>query len=250
MAETIKSFLRPLRNLLLSSSFTKEEVTQTPSDREIERNIARIKGFTYLKSMNEIFSWDEQFEDALQRSNIPLRSRHRVLGCKEKEAKTMIIHDFGSAYHDFEASNQCIGVDEPQLSLDAGQMQFTETFVYFAHYLVSSPPPSWIEWCHINGVECLGTFIIEPQMSKEEVGRIFETDEDGRFVVARRLGEIARWVGFEGWIVNIEGMFPVECWDVDLMVGFLRQLKEYGTVVWYVYLPMNYIQKLLCKLAV
>lgn len=197
-----------------------------------------MKGFTYLKSMDEVMTWNEEEEDAIQRASIPLIRRPRSFlrgeGENEPKAKTMIIHDFGTAYHEYEASSPCsIGIDEEKFSLDGGQLRFCEFFVYFAHYLVSCPPPSWVDWCHCHGVWCLGTFIVEPQMEKEEMGRVFERDEEG-FVVARVLGRMARWVGFEGWIVNIEGTFAESDWSEEAMVGFLEELKGYGVVVWYV----------------
>lgn len=229
MTEILKSLLRPLRNVLLSSSSPQEAPAQTPEERE------RVKGFTFLRSMDELLSWDEGEEDLIQRCSVPLvRRPWPVYGDREDErAKTMLIHDFGEAYHAYEASSQCIGIDGPPFSLDCGQLQYTDIFVYFAHYLVSCPPPAWIGWCHGNGVSCLGTFIVEPQMGKEEMGRILEKDERG-FVVARALGSMAGWVGFEGWIVNIEGTFKESDWDVEAMVEFLEELKGYGIVVWYV----------------
>lgn len=242
MTEILKSLLRPLRDILISSSSPQAASAQTPEERERERNVARVKGFTFLRSMDELLTWDEEEEDLIQRCSVPMIRRPRPVSRgseKEEEdgeggrAKTMLIHDFGEAYHAYEASNQCIGIDEPPFSLDSGQLQYTEIFVYFAHYLVSCPPPAWIGWCHGNGVQCLGTFIVEPQMGKEEMGSILERDE-GAFVVARALGRMAKWVGFEGWIVNIEGTFKESDWDVEAMVGFLEELKGYGIVVWYV----------------
>jgi endo-beta-N-acetylglucosaminidase D len=234
MTETFKALLRPLRNVLLSASPPEEAPRQTSEERETERNQARIKGFTYLKSMDELQTFNPSLEDPLQRSNIPLLSRPLLGKSEEVKAKTMVVHDFGSAYHDYEANNQCIGVDEAQFSCDTGELRYVETFVYFAHYLVSCPPASWVNLCHGNGVGCLGTFIVEPQMSKEEVGRIFQRDTEGEFEVAEMLGRIARWVGFEGWIVNIEGVFADELWDAGLMVEFLKALRREGMVVWYV----------------
>jgi endo-beta-N-acetylglucosaminidase D len=234
MTDSLKSLLRPLRNTILSSASPKETPRQTPREREVERNLARIKGFTYLKSMDELLRWDESLEDPIQRSNIPLLPRSSTE--EGGKAKTMVVHDFGSAYHEYEANNACIGVEEEAFSLGGGgEMQSIEIFCYFAHYLVSAPPASWVNLCHRNGVKVLGTFIIEPQTPGEEVGRILlERDEDGAFIVVKKLGEIARWIGFEGWIVNIEGVFHDEVWNLDLMTGFLKELRESGIVVWYV----------------
>ncbi|QDS76933.1 hypothetical protein FKW77_004772 [Venturia effusa] len=238
MTETLKSLLRPVRNILLPSS--PPETAQTSEERDVERNVARTKGFTYLKSMDEILSWDEKHEDAIQRSSIPLLKRPprpNSIGSEQaagEGAKTMLIHDFGAAYHDYEASSQRIPLDEEQFCLETGELQFCTSFIYFAHYLVSCPPPGWVDWCHGNGVECLGTFIVEAQMGKEGMGRILlERDEEGSFGVARVLGRMARWVGFDGWLVNIEGIFEEGDWDVGLMVAFLEELRGYGVVVWY-----------------
>ncbi|TLD31982.1 glycoside hydrolase family protein [Venturia nashicola] len=234
MTGLLKTLLRPLRNLVVSSS--PPETAQTREEREIERNVARMRGFTYLKSMDEVLTWDEHEEEGRQRASLPLIRRpgsvSRGGGEESKRAKTMVIHDFGMAYHEYESSDRVVEIEAEDLpfALDSGQLQFCERFIYFAHYLVSCPPPGWIEWCHVNGVECLGTFIIEPQTSQGEMARIFERDERGGFVVAGVLGRMARWVGFEGWIVNIEGTFGEEDWEVGSVVGFLEELKGYDAV--------------------
>lgn len=244
MTELLKAFLRPLRSSLLPTA--PPNVAQTTQERELERNVARMRGFTYLQSMDEVLTWDEGEEGEIQRASLPLikkppRPSKSLKGKgKDDKANTMIIHDFGNAYHPYESCNQIVEVNDPPFSLDTGQLRYCDLFVYFAHYLVSCPAPGWVDWCHGNGVRCLGTFIVEPQMGKEEMRGIFKRDVQGRFVVAGVLGRMARWVGFEGWIVNIEGTFGEEDWDVGLMVGFLEELRMYGDVVWYVRILIHF----------
>lgn len=114
-------------------------------------------------------------------------------------------------------------------------LQYVETFVYFSHKLVTIPPPTWINTCHRNGVNCLGTFIVEPGTKEAEC--ILQEDGLGSFWVAHQLALIAEKYGFDGWLVNIEESFPLLSWSVEKMEGFLRQLRQEvgikSRVVWY-----------------
>lgn len=113
--------------------------------------------------------------------------------------------------------------------------QYIETFVYFSHKLVCIPPAAWINAMHRNGVKVLGTFMIEGDDSGVE--RILD-QEDGGFVVAKRLAQMASAYGFDGWMLNIEAEFPGHCQHpTRTLATFLRGLKRLlgaeGLLVWY-----------------
>ena len=43
-----------------------------------------------------------------------------------------------------------------------------DSFIYFGHYTVTIPPPSYIDQAHMNGVKILGTLIFEWDQGAKE----------------------------------------------------------------------------------
>jgi hypothetical protein len=82
--------------------------------------------------------------------------------------------------------------------------------------------------------------VIEPHTSGIEnvLRRDSEKTPKGEFItffpVARKLAELAKTVGFEGWLINIEKSFPADIWHLDSLLEFLQELRSMGQfVVWY-----------------
>ena len=199
------------------------------SSSQQEHETSALKGFAYLESFEELLSWTKDTVDPLQRSNTPLLKRAR---CRDEAgAKVMLVHDYKGGYNEYEAC-QGVLIEKEQYSCE--YLQYVEVFVYFSHRLVTIPPPTWINTCHRNGVKVLGTFIVEPGSS--EVECILQQDEFASYWVARKLADIAKYHGFDGWLINIETPFPLLSWSSVKLEGFLRQLRaELGVesrVVW------------------
>ena len=92
--------------------------------------------------------------------------------------------------------------------------------VYFGHYTVTIPPPSYIDIAHLHGVKILGTLIFEWDHGGKEAklmldGKIslFLDDDnlkyckdapDGNRFYAKKLIEIAKHYGFDGYLMNFE----------------------------------------------
>ncbi|CAK1362274.1 Cytosolic endo-beta-N-acetylglucosaminidase [Cercospora beticola] len=195
-----------------------------------QRTRDALKGFTYFGTFDELLAWTPDDADALQKSNTPLLQRAE--SDSDHGAKVMLIHDYQGGYNDYES---CQGQVVPKEQYSCNHLQFVETFVYFSHRLVSVPPPTWTNTCHRNGVIVLGTFIVEP--GSNDVEYILQQDESGSFWVARKLANMAKCYGFDGWLINIETPFPLLSWSAAKLEGFLRQLRdELGVnskVVWY-----------------
>ena len=88
---------------------------------------------------------------------------------------------------------------------------------------------------HRNGVNVLGTFIIESQTP--DIERLLE-ENHGEYVIARRLAELAKICGFDGWLLNIEAEFPFSIKDpTGKLLAFIRNLKRLlgseRKVIWY-----------------
>ncbi|KAF9700889.1 hypothetical protein EKO04_000322 [Ascochyta lentis] len=227
-----KDVLRPIRDGY-RHLFPAPDTGPTPEERQRQRAVDQLKGFTYFDTFEQLQMWTEGESDPLQRSNTPLLvrsvSRRDGLG----KANILFCHDYAGNYHDYEGVSNT-GLDEEEYA--CGYMQFVETFIYFSHKLVCVPPPTWTNTLHRNGVKALGTILIEPQTLGSE--KLLQHGDDGlSFPFARKLAVMAKHYGFDGWLVNIEKPFPTASWDADILKAFLTQLKsDLGTekqLIWY-----------------
>jgi hypothetical protein len=111
----------------------------------------------------------------------------------------------------------------------------------FSHDRVTIPPVNWINTCHRNGVACLGTFIVEgdqmgelemllcgppeePVLGDKDPMRLWNPYYADKLGKTRPANEnpdllnfissswyivaIAKYYGFDGWLMNIECSFP------------------------------------------
>jgi hypothetical protein len=196
-----------------------------------------------MDTFDELETWDPASSDPLQRANVPLIERNLENIQSNSGAKLLLCHDYKGGYHDYESSG-IQGVPDEDFSLE--YLQLIETFVYFSHHLVTIPPPSWINTLHRNGVKCLGTLIVEPATEGASALLRDNGGQNGsttRFPLATKLAEIARYFGFDGWIINIEKPFPGSEWSLYAMLDFLRNLRtQLGPnkeLVWYDALTSN-----------
>lgn len=94
--------------------------------------------------------------------------------------------------------------------------QCVDTFIYFAHVLVTIPPVGWINAAHRNGANILGTFILEWEAGAKVCQELFKNRESAAHA-AKQLARIAGWFGFEGWLVwptHTERWPPLLCNDI------------------------------------
>jgi endo-beta-N-acetylglucosaminidase D len=219
-----KDILRPIRDGY-RHLFPTPDTGPTPEQRRRQRELDRLKGFAYFDTFDQLESWTEADSDPLQRANTPLlRGTDATTTGTLGKTPVLLIHDYSGNYHDYE-SVHAVGVDKEFYSCE--YLQFVDTFIYFSHKLVCVPPPTWTNTLHRNGVEALGTFLIEPQTEVSERLLQHTVDELGKmhFPMASKLASIATHYGFDGWLVNIEKPFPSEVWNAETLQAFLRQLK-------------------------
>lgn len=107
---------------------------------------------------------------------------------------------------------------------------YIDIFIYFGHYRVTIPPVSFINVAHSFGVKILGTLIFEWDEGGKEAkimldGHICYDPEmkfkknapEGNKFYARKLIEIARHFGFDGYLMNFEAAVS----DTSLLIDWL-----------------------------
>lgn len=216
-----KDVLRPIRDGY-RHLFPSPDTGPTPEERQQQRAIDRLKGFTYFDTFEQLEAWTEADADPLQQANTPLLVRSVNEQEELAKADVLLCHDYSGNYHDYEGVLS-VGLDEEKYACE--YLQHIDTFIYFSHKLACIPPPTWTNTLHRNGVKVLGTILIEPQTSDSE--RLFHHGDDGlSFSLATKLARIADHYGFDGWLVNIEKSFPSASWDPQFLAAFLRQLRS------------------------
>ncbi|KAF2129153.1 glycoside hydrolase family 85 protein [Dothidotthia symphoricarpi CBS 119687] len=231
-----KDILRPIRDGY-RHLFPSPDTGPTPEERRKQRELDRLRGFTYFDTFEQLESWTEADSDPLQRANTPLLQRSEDFAKSDRsKANVVLCHDYAGNYHAYEGV-QGIGMDDEMYACE--YLQYVDPFIYFSHKLICVPPPAWTNTLHRNGVKALGTILIEPQT--EGSGRLLlqrAGDEvKPHFPLATKLANIAKHHGFDGWLVNIEKPFAKEDWDLHILQAFLRQLKgDLGhgkQLIWY-----------------
>jgi len=244
--------------------------------RRQKRDQDIFKGFTYFETFEEIEQWTPDTVDPLQRANTPLMQRSRVQPSDTRKSKIILVHDHAGNYHDYEAAQGgvvskenyscgymqfvdsfvyfshkvsrycCLYPSSPKrkstlhIIYDFSRKCVTVGLTFYPSKLMCIPPPTWTNSLHRNGVKSLGTFLVEPQTVG--ISHVLYDEPDparpsaSRNSLAFRLGQLANFYGFEGWLINIEKTFPFREWHRDKLSGFIDQLKSHlgdDNVIWY-----------------
>jgi len=233
-----KDVLRPIRDGL-RDRFPPSGPKEDLEERRKRQARDAARGFAYFEDFDQLLSWKPEDADPIQLANTPLLTRSTRPVAKGKSgpsSKLMLIHDYAGNYHEYEAA-QGAAVDAE--SYTCGYLQFVDTFVYFSHKLVCVPPSTWVNSCHRNGVQVLGTFLVEPGSLDVDHILCKTTKENGEvsYIVAQQLIAIADLFGFDGWLVNIEKAFSRRSWDLLGLCKLLEELRdglgEGKQLVWY-----------------
>lgn len=223
-----RDILRPIRDGY-RQLFPAPDTGPTPEERCRQRDLDRLKGFTYFDTIAQLEAWTQNASDPLQRANTPRLPRHQVEAPHDDgKAGVLLIHDYAGNYHDYESVN-AIGVTEAFYTCE--YLAFVNAFIYFSHKLVCVPPPTWTNALHRAGVTVLGTLLVEPQTKGSEQLLDHVTSAQGMtFPFVTILAAIAQHYGFDGYLVNIEKPFTSNVWNPQVLEAFLDQLRrELGT---------------------
>ncbi len=103
--------------------------------------------------------------------------------------------------------------------------------------IIVPPNATWTDAAHKNGVPSFGTIFFPPNVygGKEEwVYQFLKQNEEGDFLVADKLIEIANTYNFDGWFINQE-THNLEKDAADLMLKFITYFKRNSSLklVWY-----------------
>lgn len=212
---------------------------------------------------DQVRDWDTASDpDAeLLRSRVPLQERAAPLAAAQRDPELpagtqslVLAGDYGNAffeshpstnvfaqhvfeywqYTDIHASWHGMASRGTPPELYDPKAEWTERWFEFGS--INPPNPGYTDAAHRNGVLCLGTiFFSDNDRGSQHFAELLVREDDGTFPIATKLGEMARYYGFDGYFVNQEqasvSMTAQQRTDYR---EFLQQLRADGLYVqWY-----------------
>lgn len=200
----------------------------------------------YFQSLQALDDW-ASIPTAKLTGCLPYRPRSDLRGTLAQHGKLLVCHDYKGGY-----------TEAPDaLAYTFNFWSYCDTFIYFAHHMITIPPSGWINAAHRQGVKMLGTLIFEHPESVADclrliVGRLPQsksgpahtkpvTTLPASLHYARLLADLAHQRGFDGYLLNFEYALPVgveQARALTLWIGLLeRELKRavgaHAQVIWY-----------------
>lgn len=106
--------------------------------------------------------------------------------------------------------------------------QYMDKLVYWAgsasEGIIIPPPAPSTDAAHQSGVKSLGQIFFPPYAygGKQEWVREMLTKENGSYIFAKKLYEIAKYMGFDGWFINEESGGG----SIDEWANFIREFNK------------------------
>ncbi|XP_023212293.1 cytosolic endo-beta-N-acetylglucosaminidase-like [Centruroides sculpturatus] len=177
-----------------------------------------------IKSLKELLEWKRpECDFRLEK----LRKRIKV----KEGPKILVCHDMQGGYLD----DRFLQGTEKESNYRFFHWTNIHAFIYFSHYFVTIPPQGWISAAHKNGVLSLGTVITEWDEGEKLCNELFKSAKT-QTLAACKLDAIARFYGFDGWLLNIEN----KCQNTKDLENFVNILTEIchtnnpdSLIIWY-----------------
>lgn len=132
-------------------------------------------------------------------------ARGAVGGLKRLQPpRLMLCHDFRDGYPEWEATAG--GLTGDRLPADDALWRFNhwayvDLFVYYSRYMVTVPPVGYIEAAHRHGTLVLGALVFQGEEGAVELAKVLASFKT-RAKAANQLAALAKFYGFDGWVVR------------------------------------------------
>ena len=205
----------------------KATVADVPKKEEKSLRPKEIKFDTW----EDLLKWEPgaREDDAINRSSVELAKRYRGHVVNEKankDAKVEAIANTNSKAKD----HASVGGEEFK-AYAFDYWQYLNSMVFWEGLV---PTPDVIDAGHRNGVPVLGTLFFNWSNSiadQEKFAAALQQDEDGTFPIARKLVDLAKYYGFDGYFINQETTGDIVTPLGKKMRDFMLYTKEYSAQV-------------------
>ena len=221
----------------------KEVQPDVPKNTEKTLKPKEIK----FNSWEDLLKWEPgaREDDAINRGSVALASRrtgHLVNEKASKEAKVQALSNTNSKAKD----HASVGGEEFK-AYAFDYWQYLDSMVFWEGLV---PTPDVIDAGHRNGVPVYGTLFFNWSNSiadQEKFAEALKQDADGSFPIARKLVDMAKYYGYDGYFINQETTGDLVEPLGEKMRQFMLYTKEYAAKVnhpikysWYDAMTYNY----------
>ena len=228
-----------------------EEANKT--EKEVQPDVPKNTEKTLKPKEIKFNSWEDLLkwkpgareDDAINRGSVALASRrtgHLVNEKASKEAKVQALSNTNSKAKD----HASVGGEEFK-AYAFDYWQYLDSMVFWEGLV---PTPDVIDAGHRNGVPVYGTLFFNWSNSiadQEKFAAALKQDADGSFPIARKLVDMAKYYGYDGYFINQETTGNLVEPLGEKMRQFMLYTKEYAAKVnhpikysWYDAMTYNY----------
>ena len=163
------------------------------------------------------------------RSKVPLAKRFKEPTLMKANANQFYEGQVCNATILFPTCSQCPSQGANNfLGYQPTYWQYMDKLVYWAgsasEGIIIPPPAPSTDAAHQSGVKSLGQIFFPPYAygGKQEWVREMLTKENGSYIFAKKLYEIAKYMGFDGWFINEESGGG----SIDEWANFIREFNK------------------------
>ena len=223
--------------------------TEKEVQPDVPKNVEKTLKPKEIKfnSWEDLLKWEPgaREDDAINRGSVVLASRqtgHLVNEKASKEAKVQALSNTNSKAKD----HASVGGEEFK-AYAFDYWQYLDSMVFWEGLV---PTPDVIDAGHRNGVPVYGTLFFNWSNSiadQEKFAEALKQDADGSFPIARKLVDMAKYYGYDGYFINQETTGDLVKPLGEKMRQFMLYTKEYAAKVnhpikysWYDAMTYNY----------
>ena len=205
----------------------KATVSDVPKKEEKSLRPKEIKFDTW----EDLLKWEPgaREDDAINRSSVELAKRYRGHVVNEKANKDAKVEALANTNSKAKDHASVGGEEFKAYAFD--YWQYLNSMVFWEGLV---PTPDVIDAGHRNGVPVLGTLFFNWSNSiadQEKFAAALQQDEDGTFPIARKLVDLAKYYGFDGYFINQETTGDIVTPLGKKMRDFMLYTKEYSAQV-------------------
>ena len=205
----------------------KATVSDVPKKEEKSLRPKEIKFDTW----EDLLKWEPgaREDDAINRASVDLAKRYRGHVVNEKANKDAKVEALANTNSKAKDHASVGGEEFKAYAFD--YWQYLNSMVFWEGLV---PTPDVIDAGHRNGVPVLGTLFFNWSNSiadQEKFAAALQQDEDGTFPIARKLVDLAKYYGFDGYFINQETTGDIVAPLGKKMRDFMLYTKEYAAKV-------------------
>lgn len=205
----------------------KPTLADVPKNEEKSLRPKEIKFDTW----EDLLKWEPgaREDDSINRSSVELAKRHRGQLVNEKASRRAKVQALANTNSKAKDHASVGGEEFKAYAFD--YWQYLDSMVFWEGLV---PTPDVIDAGHRNGVPVYGTLFFNWSNSiadQEKFAAALKQDEDGTFPIARKLVDLAKYYGFDGYFINQETTGELVAPLGEKMRQFMLYTKEYAAKV-------------------